>query len=642
MRLPDSFLEELRARTPLAALIGRRAKLVRSGRHWKACCPFHAEKSPSFYVYEDGYHCFGCGAHGDAIGFIMQAQGATFMDAVELLAGEAGLDVPKPSEAAAQAEARRLDLHGVLEQAALVFRRALHAPEGAAALAYLRRRGLSDATIARFGLGWAGEGRGALARTMAADGVTPAQLLETGLLRPRDDNSPGNELFFNRIMFPIRDRRGRVISFGGRTMGDGQPKYVNGPETPVFSKRRTLYGLDFAREAARSKATPPFGSIVAVEGYMDVIALHQAGFAGAVAPLGTALTEDQLELLWQMSPAPVLCFDGDAAGARAAARAAEVALPKIAPDKTILIATLPAGEDPDTLIKVHGPGRFASVLEAARPLSEALFDIVHRRVGPLTAKSTPEKRRAVEVELEKVSALVGDKGLAYEYKRDLRTRYRALVGSFYQSRKAGGRFGAGGPGAGGAAPRIADRPVPGVAGASVERARTLLAIVLRHPALAHRLEDALGQLVLPAAAERLFQATLACADEADHLDFDTLIAHLTSLDLADDIAWALGDVPCPSPAYAGPKADIREAEAGWWHIYGLMRGSSLEAEVTAARERFFASQSAADQERLIALLGARDQWRRGEDGSEDGIDEEADPEGFAGGTEGHEDGPYLS
>jgi DNA primase len=313
MRLPDSFLEELRARTPLAALVGRRVKLARSGRHWKACCPFHTEKSPSFYVYEDGYHCFGCGAHGDAIGFVMQSQGATFMDAVEMLAGEAGLEVPKPSAEAAQAEQRRLDLHGVLEAAARLYQRALHAPQGEAALAYLRRRGLSDDTIATFGLGWAGEGRGALAQTLAGEAVTPPQLLAAGLLRPRDDGTPGNALFFNRVMFPIRDRRGRVISFGGRTLGDGQPKYVNGPETAVFSKRRTLYGLDFARDAARSKQP-----VVAVEGYMDVIALHQVGFTGAVAPLGTALTDDQLDLLWQISPAPILCFDGDAAGARAA------------------------------------------------------------------------------------------------------------------------------------------------------------------------------------------------------------------------------------------------------------------------------------------------------------------------------------
>jgi DNA primase len=224
VRLPDSFLEELRARTPLPALIGRRVKLSRSGRQWKGCCPFHGEKTPSFYVYDDGYHCFGCGAHGDAIGFVMQSQGASFMEAVELLAGEAGLDVPKPSAAAEAAERVRLDLHGILQAAAELYQANLFAPQGEAGLAYLRGRGLTDETIRRFGLGWSGEGRGALANALASDGVTPARLMEAGLLRPGDDGAPRGELFYNRVMFPIRDRRGRVISFGGRMLGDGQPK----------------------------------------------------------------------------------------------------------------------------------------------------------------------------------------------------------------------------------------------------------------------------------------------------------------------------------------------------------------------------------------------------------------------------------
>jgi DNA primase len=596
MRLPDSFLEELRARTPLAALIGRRVKLVRSGRHWKACCPFHGEKSPSFYIYEDGYHCFGCGAHGDAIGFVMQSQGATFMDAVQMLAGEAGLEVPKPSPAFAEAERRRLDLHGILEAAAAHYQGALHTPSGAAALAYLRRRGLTDATIERFGLGWAGEGRGALAQALAGEDVTPFRLMEVGLLRPGEDGAPRGELFFNRVMFPIRDRRGRVISFGGRTMGDGQPKYVNGPETAVFSKRRTLYGLEFAREAARGKQP-----IVAVEGYMDVIALHQAGFTGAVAPLGTALTEDQLDLLWQMSPAPVLCFDGDAAGARAAARAADVALPKLAPDRTIRIATLPSGEDPDTLIKARGAAAFTAVLGAARPLSEALLDLL-RETAPSV---TPEQKAAFRARLEAACARITDRGLAQEYRRDLMDRY------FAASRRKGPP-----------AARRAPRPVATDAGTSLERLRTLIAILLRHPALLPKLEDPLHHLPLPPPAQRLLEATIAYADDAQNLDFDGLIAHLTLLDLADDIAWALGDVPCPSPAYAGASATASEAEAGWWHIYGLMRGTSLEAEVAAARESFTAAPSAAAQQRLMALCAALDQWRRGgDDASEDLSDE---------------------
>ena len=237
----------------------------------------------------------------------------------------------------------------MLDLAAASYTRRLHEPQGRDALAYLHGRGLSDETIRRFGLGWAGDGRGSLVAELARSDVDPARMAEAGLLQSREDGT-ARELFYNRVMFPIRDRRGRTISFGGRALGDAKPKYINGPETAIYSKGRTLYALDLAREGARRSR---HGVIVA-EGYMDVIALHQAGFGGAVAPLGTALTASQLEELWRVSDAPTLCFDGDAAGARAAARAAELALPLIAPDRTLCLATLPPGEDPDTLVRRAG------------------------------------------------------------------------------------------------------------------------------------------------------------------------------------------------------------------------------------------------------------------------------------------------
>ncbi|MFC7689385.1 DNA primase [Paeniroseomonas aquatica] len=257
MALPPAFLDELRARTPLHGLIGRKTRLVRNGRQWKGCCPFHNEKTPSFYVYDDHFHCFGCGAHGDAISFVMQTEGAAFPEAVERLAGEAGLEVPRATPQAAERERRAKDLHGVCAAAEAAFRRRLTLPEGREALAYLRRRGLSEATIARFGLGWSGEGRGALAADLKGEGITPEQLVAAGLMKPRDPDRPEAgvvDMFFNRVIFPIRDRRGRTISFGGRILGDGQPKYVNGPETELFSKRRSLYGLDLAREGPSAAA----------------------------------------------------------------------------------------------------------------------------------------------------------------------------------------------------------------------------------------------------------------------------------------------------------------------------------------------------------------------------------------------------
>ncbi len=340
MALPASFTDELRARTPIAAVIGRRVRLVRSGKQWKGCCPFHGEKSPSFHVYHDHYHCFGCGAHGDAITFVMQSYGLGFIEAVGQLAAEAGLEVPKASPEAAEAERRRLDVVGVLEAVQRHYQRRLALPEGRAARDYLFGRGLTGETIERFGLGWAGE-RGGLIAEMLLQKIDLAQLEEAGLIRRDEATDRPFELFSNRVIFPIRDRRGVVISFGGRTLGTGQPKYVNGPETRVFSKRRTLYGLDLARNDLRNG-----GVLVVVEGYMDVIAAAQAGFTGAVAPLGTALTTEQIEELWRVTPCPVLCFDGDSAGARAAARAMDLALPMLTPERSLRIRHVADGGGP--------------------------------------------------------------------------------------------------------------------------------------------------------------------------------------------------------------------------------------------------------------------------------------------------------
>ena len=591
-RLPDSFLEELRARVPMASLVGRRVKLARSGRHWKGCCPFHAEKSPSFYVYEDGYHCFGCGAHGDAIGFVMQSSGGGFFEAVEQLAAEAGLEVPKPSPQAAEEDRKRLDLHAILDHTASLYQQNLFAPPGVPALTYLRGRGLTDDIIRRFGLGFAPDGSG-LTRRMA-EMATPARLLEVGLLRATEDGAPGRELFYNRVMFPIRDGRGRVISFGGRILGDGQPKYVNGPETPLFSKRRTLYGLDIARQAVRNRA-----DLVAVEGYMDVIALHQAGFTGAVAPLGTALTEEQLEAMWHLAPAPVLCFDGDAAGARAAARAAHMALPHLTPERTIRIATLPSGEDPDTLVRARGAAAFAAVLQAARPLSECLFGLL-RETGPAT---TPEQRAALRARLEAAAARIADRSLASEYRRSLLDQFFASVRA--APRRGGHARGdsAGLPLHANAASRL-PRPRPGEPAADAERMRYLVAIVMRHPSLLPKLEDRLASLPLPAAARRLLEATRAWADEAESLDFEGLLNHLTGLRLADDAAWALGDVPLPLPACAGPAETAEAAEVAWQGIYGLMRRSQLESELAQARQDCAASFTASSVQRVEALAAA--------------------------------------
>jgi DNA primase len=573
MALPPAFLDELRTRTPLAAVIGRRVRLTRSGKQWKGCCPFHGEKTPSFYVYDDHYHCFGCGAHGDAIGFVMQSQGAGFMDAVEQLAAEAGLAVPKPTPEAAEAERRRHDLASVLETAQTAYQRRLFLPEGRAALDYLRGRGLTDETIRQFGLGWSGEGRGGLIAELRREGIELELMRAGGLLRTAEDGTPSGELFYNRVMFPIRDRRGRAISFGGRTLGDGQPKYLNGPETDLFSKRRNLYALDRAR-AGRD------ATIVVVEGYMDVIALHQAGFGGAVAPLGTALTEDQLAELWRLTPAPVLCFDGDAAGARAAARGAELALPLLAPDRTLRIATLPPGEDPDTLVRRHGAAALQAALDAARPLADALYDLLREGGG----ETTPEQRAAFRARLEAAARLIPDRALSAEYRN-------TLLGRYFAARAVRGKP---------ASVRPVARPLPTADRSGTERVRVLTAILLHHPNLVHDVEHAYGALRLPAPLDRLRDALIDWARAADTLDSAALMSHLEAFGLADEAGQALAAVPVPLPACAGPTVMPAEAEAGWWHIFGFLNMDRLRAEVAEAEAAFAREMTPDNQARLRA------------------------------------------
>jgi len=589
MALPPAFLDELRARTPMPSLAGRRVRLAKSGRNWKGLCPFHNEKSPSFYVYEDSFHCFGCGAHGDAFAWLMRLEGLGFMEAVERLAGEAGLEVPKATPEQRAREQRAKDLGQVLDAAAAAYRRRLYTAEGAEGLAYLRRRGLTDDTIERFGLGWSGAGRGALAAELREQGIEPAQLIEAGLMQPREEGG-ANDLFFNRVMFPIRDRRGRVISFGGRILGDGQPKYVNGPETALFSKRRNLYGLDLAREGVFRGA-----ALLVVEGYMDVIALHQAGFTGAVAPLGTALTPEQLEALWRVSPEPVLCFDGDAAGSRAAARAAEVALPLLTTDRTLRFAALPAGEDPDTLVAKRGEAGMQAVLDAARPLAEALFTLLAGTKLP----EAPEPRAQIRNRLTQAAAAIPDKALAAEFRRSLLDRF------FAQSRRPGpgGRHGA--------APRH-PRPVPDPTTIQAERARVIMAICLRHPTLLPEVEEPLALLDFPESpAKQVRDALLAWIRGAERLDSAELIAHLAGSPAAGASTLVLRDAGLPPEARPGSQP--KEALDAFWQMFGFLRGEAeLAEDARAAATAWAETNDAAAQARLIRLTLALDALRRGE------------------------------
>ncbi|MEE3503102.1 DNA primase [Acidiphilium acidophilum] len=593
MSLPPNFLDELRARTPLAPLIARKVRLERSGRDQKGCCPFHNEKSPSFYVYDDHYHCFGCGAHGDAISFIMQNEGAGFMEAVERLAAEAGMQVPKPTPQAAEAERREADLSEVLAAAAAEYRRLLRLPQGASALAYLRGRGLSDATIEQFGLGWSGEGRGVITEALGRQGITPGRMIEAGLLKATERGPV--DYFFARVMFPIRDRRGRIISFGGRVLGDGQPKYLNGPETDLFSKRQTLYGIDLARSAVRSGAT-----LIVVEGYMDVIALHQAGFSGAVAPLGTALTEQHLAELWRISPRPLLCFDGDAAGRRAALRSTELAIRALAPDRGLAVLALPDRDDPDSLIRREGAQAFKARIETVPHLAQTLFDMLADGAD----RATPEGRAAFRKRLEAVARSIEDKSLAGEYRA-------ALIDRLYAERRQGFQKAGPGKSSGQKSPHISlPRPAIDTETTIGRRARLLTAILLCYPSMLPDLEEAFGLLTLPDDCARLRDSMSEWFHGAQALDSADLLNHLTSSGLRDVADRVISLFPQHTPE-TDPAA-MAELEASWYGIYGLMNLGWLREQCAEQSRRWQEEPEPEVWNRLVSLTRALKRAERGE------------------------------
>ena len=411
MRYGEGLLEEIRRRTDLVQLVGRRVKLVRKGRVMWGCCPFHAEKSPSFKVDNERrlYKCFGCGKGGDCFRWLIETEGLSFPEAVEKLAGEAGVELPKWSPEDEAREQKRKSLYDIVELAAKFYEAQLFDAAGRDARDYLKGRGLDGAAAKQFRLGYAPSGGNALIAHLTAQNITQDDIIAAGLARPAEDGRPMRDFFFNRVMFPISDGRGRVVAFGARALeADAKPKYINTGETPLFSKGTQLYNFATARAAA-IKA----GTILVAEGYMDVIALVRADFAHSVAPLGTALTEDQLQLLWRTAPEPILAFDGDAAGLKAAHRAAHLALPHLKPGYSLRFAFLPTGEDPDSFIAGNGAGAMSVLLEAALPLSQLLW----RTETEGKDLSTPERRAGLEHTLKEIVDRIGDGKVADYYRR---------------------------------------------------------------------------------------------------------------------------------------------------------------------------------------------------------------------------------
>ncbi|PCI41131.1 MAG: DNA primase, partial [Rhodospirillaceae bacterium] len=584
MAISSRFLDDLRDRIGLAGVVGRRVRLTKKGREHQGLCPFHKEKTPSFTVNEEKgfYHCFGCGAHGSAFDFVMETEGLNFREAVDKLAGEAGMEVPQDSpEERARAE-RKKTLYDVVEAACLYFESQLGQTSGAQALAYLRNRGLTDRTIGKFRLGFAPERNNSLQSAMKALGILGPELEAAGLVLKRDDGSY-YERFRGRVIFPILDRRGRVVAFGGRIM-DSQAKaakYLNSPETDLFHKGRLLYAMDFAQVAARAGQT-----LVVAEGYMDVIVLNQAGFEGAVAPLGTALTEDQIGELWKILPEAVLCFDGDKAGVRASLRAAERALGLLRAGVGLRFASLEDGEDPDSLVQKHGAEAFQEVIDAAKPLSQLLWD---REVaaGPT---DTPEGRAALQKRLEDHVKRIEDATVRSHFQSAYKDKVWSLGRTERPKWQPQGKRGAWTKKGAKAQVFEGDAKHMAVKAAKVDlyrsREEILLAVLLGHPKLFDEVGERLGSLAFGAVSlDNLRQEVLKTLSGQPGLDTDTFQDHIKEAGFGIILDELLSSRVFEHAFFARPDTDLETALTGWNETYELYCRRDLQAELQEAQRR---------------------------------------------------------
>lgn len=429
LRIPDGFLDELKARLRPSDVIGRKVKLKKQGKEWVGLSPFTNEKTPSFYVNNQKgiFKCFSSGLGGDVIKFIQETERLSFMEAVEKLADEAGMALPKATPEAKEVYDRRLRLYEACEAACKFFETGLRGADGAEARAYLQGRGLHSESWGRHRLGFAPDEWRALIGHLTREGFSQAEIVEAGLAVQKEGGAEPYDRFRGRVIFPIEDSQGRVIAFGGRGMTpDAKPKYLNSSDTPLFHKGKVLYRYKRAREALGHGEG---GGLIVCEGYMDVIALSEAGFGHAVAPLGTALTEDQLGLLWRVGPEPVLCFDGDAAGLRAAYRSIDRALPFLEPGKSLFFSLLPEGMDPDDIIQNRGRQAMGDLLGGAIPLSELLW----QRERDVDRIDTPERQAGLELRLKQASGQIQNQAVRSAYERDLRRR---MNDHFWQMRAA--------------------------------------------------------------------------------------------------------------------------------------------------------------------------------------------------------------
>jgi DNA primase len=610
MRFSPQLLDEIRARLLVSHVVGRKVALKKKGREFVGLSPFKTEKTPSFYVNDQKgfYHCFASGEHGDIFTFLIKTEGLTFPEAVERLAGEAGVQMPARSEQEVERGDERERLLALLETSAQYFEAQLKSPAGDNARRYLAKRGLAAPTIARFRLGYAPNSRSALKEHLAKAGFTAAEMATSGMLISGDDIPVAYDRFRNRVMFPIPDLKGRIIAFGGRALdADAPAKYLNSPETPLFHKGHILFNAANARPLAYDRRR-----LIAVEGYMDVVALAEAGFGEAVAPLGTALTEDQVKLMWRLTSEPILCFDGDSAGRKAAHRAIDTVLPHLTPGHSLSFAFLPDGLDPDDLIRQQGADAMNRVLAEARPLIQVLFE----REWASGDWSTPERRALLEQQLRNLVGQIADPGVRAHYERDIRQRlYEAWGGRggaagsargngagpggghgggaqspprLGQARGAGrgdyrqaqgkpgrgGRFGAPDPSqavhAFASSALLRSNMVAGGGAMPPYREALLMRTLFNHPWLIEEHAEELARLTLTSdPLQRLKDAMLSAIALDIPLDSGSLRSQLDGLGAGRIVDLVERTITHRSDKFAEPDAQRDDVEAGWRHALAL-------------------------------------------------------------------------
>ena len=608
MRFPPQLLDEIRARLLVSHVVGRKVALKRKGREFVGLSPFKTEKTPSFYVNDQKgfYHCFASGEHGDIFTFLIKTEGVSFPEAVERLAGEAGVAMPAKSEREVERGDERDRLLRLLEASAQYFQDQLKSPAGENARRYLAKRGLAAPTISSFRLGYSPNSRSALKEHLAKAGFTPAEMATSGMLISGDDIPVPYDRFRNRVMFPIQDLKGRIIAFGGRALDAEAPaKYLNSPETPLFHKGHILFNAANARQLAYDR-----DRLIAVEGYMDVVALAEAGFGEAVAPLGTALTEDQVKLMWRLTDEPILCFDGDSAGKKAAHRAIDTVLPHLTPGKSLSFAFLPDGLDPDDLIRQQGADAMNRVLAEARPLAAVMFE----REWASGDWTTPERRALLEQQLRNLVGQIADPGVRAHYERDTRqrlyeawggngrggaagfqrgngngqsanqsaaqrgqTRGFAARGDYRQmqgKKGRGGKFGAPDPSqavhAFASSALLKSGMVAGGAAAPPYREALIMRALLSHPWLIEEHAEELARLTLTSEPlQRLKDAMLSAIALDIPLDSRGLRSQLDALGAGRFVDLVERTISHRSDKFAEPDAQRDDVEAGWRHALAL-------------------------------------------------------------------------